>query len=255
MMQTALTGMKHASVWHLALDKRLSTDTPDAEIEQALASALSQTFAEAGLRGDYKALCLSVPGQSEVEHRANMADPVAIWTARQALQGALGQQLSDQISSCLADDGLVQAAAGRALRNRCLYLGVAAGMDEAVKVAAEQSSDLNMTLSMGGLSALNVTEHPERQACLNRFYERWRSSSLVMEKWLSLEACAPYSGAISQLQRLMGDTVFDQITRTNYDLFWAPLRWPIRFSSIKLMAAGISLLLSRSRIWTAVTRR
>ena len=194
---------------HLALDKRLSTDTPDAEIEQALASALSQTFAEAGLRGDYKALCLSVPGQSEVEHRANMADPVAIWTARQALQGALGQQLSDQISSCLADDGLVQAAAGRALRNRCLYLGVAAGMDEAVKVAAEQSSDLNMTLSMGGLSALNVTEHPERQACLNRFYERWRSSSLVMEKWLSLEACAPYSGTISQLQRLMGDAVFD----------------------------------------------
>ena len=194
---------------HLALDRRLSTNMPDAVIEQALASALSQTVAEGSLRGDYKALCLSVPGQSEVEHRTSQADPVAIWTARQALQGALGRHLSDQISTCLADKGLLETASGRALRNRCLYLGVAAGMDEAVKAAAEQSSDLNMTLSMGGLTALNVTEHKERQACLNRFYERWTSSSLVMEKWLSLEASAPYSGTISQLERLMGDAVFD----------------------------------------------
>ena len=194
---------------HLALDRRLSAGTPDAAIEGALASALSRTFTETTLRDDYKALCLSVPGQSEVEHRTNMADPVAIWTARQALQGALGQHLSDLISTCLADDGLVKAAAGRALRNRCLYLGVAAGMDQAIQAAAVQSSDLNMTLSMGGLTALNVTEHTERQACLHRFYERWTSSSLVMEKWLSLEACAPYSGTIDQLQRLMGDAVFD----------------------------------------------
>ena len=194
---------------HLALDRRLSTNMPDAVIEQALASALSQTVGKGSLRGDYKALCLSVPGQSEVEHRTKQADPVAIWTARQALQGALGRHLSDQISTCLAYKGLLETAAGRALRNRCLYLGVAAGMDEAVKAAAEQSSDLNMTLSMGGLTALNVTEHTERQACLNRFYERWTSSSLVMEKWLSLEASAPYSGTISQLERLMGDAVFD----------------------------------------------
>ena len=194
---------------HLALDRRLSAGTADVAIEDALASALSRTFAETTLRDDYKALCLSVPGQSEVEHRTNMADPVAIWTARQALQGALGQHLSDLISTCLADDGLVKAAAGRALRNRCLYLGVAAGMDQAIQAAAVQSSDLNMTLSIGGLTALNVTEHTERQACLHRFYERWTSSSLVMEKWLSLEACAPYSGTIDQLQRLMGDAVFD----------------------------------------------
>ena len=194
---------------HLALDSRLSRGEADVAIEEALASALSQTCSDTGLRGDYKALCLSVPGQSEVEHRTKSADPVAIWTARQELQGALGARLANLISACMDDEGLFDTAAGRALRNRCLYLGVAAGMNEAVKAAAGQSSDLNMTLSMGGLAALNVTEYPERQACLQRFYERWSMSSLVMEKWLSLEACAPHSGTIAQLERLMGDAVFD----------------------------------------------
>ncbi len=194
---------------HLALKARLSSCELETATEEALATALSGTFADTALRDDYKALCLSVPGQSEVEHRTTDADPVAIWQARQALQGALGSRLSDLIASCLADDSTAETAAGRALRNRCLYLGVAAGMDDATQTAARQSSDLNMTLSMGGLSALNVTRHDEREACLHRFYERWKASSLVMEKWLSLGASAPYAGTIDQLGRLMGDAVFD----------------------------------------------
>ena len=194
---------------HLALDHRLKANAPDTAVEEALAKALSGTFSDAALRGDYKALCLSVPGQSEVEHRSAEANPVAIWTARYDLQAALGQRMADQISSCLADDSLAETAAGRALRNRCLYLGVAAGMDAAVQAAVQQSSDLNMTLSMGGLNALNATEHAERQTCLDRFYARWNSSSLVMEKWLSLGASAPYAGTIAQLGRLMDDAVFD----------------------------------------------
>ena len=194
---------------HLALEQRLYGDRPDQACEQALATALSATVADDALRSDYKALCLSVPGQSEVEQRTVEADPVAIWQARQALQGAIGSQLSGSIGSCLDDEGLLETAAGRALRNRCLYLGIAAGMEEAVQVAARQSSDLNMTLSMGGLTALNVTDHPERQRCLDRFYERWNRSSLVMEKWLSLGASAPYAGGIDQLRGLMADAVFD----------------------------------------------
>ncbi|GIR97278.1 MAG: hypothetical protein CM15mP100_4980 [Alphaproteobacteria bacterium] len=137
-------------------------------------------------------LVSSVPGQSEVEHHAAEADPVAIWQARQALQGEIGSHLSEQVKIVLATEDLCDTSSGRALRNRCVYLGVASASENAVRVAAEQSSDLNMTLSIGGLTALNITKHEIRSICLEAFYERWRNTSLVMEKWLGLEASSPF---------------------------------------------------------------
>ena len=194
---------------HLALEQRLVFDGANAAIEAALIKALAIIFEDTDLRHDYKSLCLCIPNQSEVEHRASDADPVAIWQARQALQGEIGSHLSDQIKLALATSDLCVTPAGRALRNRCLYLGVAAASEEAVRVAAKQSFDLNMTLSMGALAALNITSQAERDICLASFYERWKHTSLVMEKWLSLEASAPFTGTTEHLQKLLEDPVFD----------------------------------------------
>ena len=66
-----------------------------------------------------------------------------------------------------------------------------------------------MTLSMGGLAALNTSSYPERSLCLADFYERWKDSPLVMEKWLGLEASAPFAGTTEHLLKLMCDPVFD----------------------------------------------
>ena len=122
---------------HLALEHRLGSYGPNVGIEAALMKAVAAIFEDTALRHDYKSLCFSIPSQSEVEHRAAEADPVAIWQARQALQGEIGSHLSDQIMLALATDDLCDTSSGRALRNRCLYLGVAAASEEAVRIAAE----------------------------------------------------------------------------------------------------------------------
>ena len=194
---------------HMALEQRLVSHGANVAIEAALIKAMAAIFEDTDLRYDYKSLCLSIPSQSEVEHRAAEADPVAIWQARQALQGEIGSHLSDHIMLVLATDDLCDTSSGRALRNRCLYLGVAAASEEAVRIAAEHSSDLNMTLSMGGLAALNTSSYLERSLCLADFYERWKNSPLVMEKWLGLEASAPFAGTTEHLLKLMRDPVFD----------------------------------------------
>ena len=194
---------------HLALARRLGPEGRNADLEAAFTDALARIYDDKELRHDYISLCLSIPSQSEVEYRAADAEPVAIWQARQSLQGEIGKQLSGQISRALATDVLCKTSSGRALRNRCLYLGVAAGNEAATNVAAEQSYDLNMTLSMGGLAALNITSNEGRRTCLADFYERWKDTSLVIEKWLSLEASAPYAGTVEHLQKLMRDPVFD----------------------------------------------
>ena len=194
---------------HLALKQRLGPDGAEMAIEVALVKALATIFKDTDIRMDYKSLCLSIPSQSEVEFCEGEADPVAIWHARQALQGIIGSHLSDQVTHALQNHDLRNTSSGRALRNRCLYLGVAAGSEEAVRVAAEQSYDLNMTLSIGGLVALNSSIYEVRSICLAAFYERWKDTSLVMEKWLSLEASAPFACTLSHLQKLMLNPVFD----------------------------------------------
>ena len=56
---------------------------------------------------------------------------------------------------------------------------------------------------------MNITNHELRGICLEAFYERWKGTSLVIEKWLSLEASAPFAGTIEHLQKLMRDPGFD----------------------------------------------
>ena len=80
-------------------------------------------------------------------------------------------------------------------------------METAVKVAAEQSSDLNMTLSIGGLTALNITSHAVRDMCLEAFYERWKDTFPSHGKWLGLKASSPFSGTTEHLQNRCGSCI------------------------------------------------
>ena len=59
---------------HLALEQRLAYQEENAAIETALIKAMAAIYEDTDLRHDYKSLCLSIPGQSEVEHRSAEAD-------------------------------------------------------------------------------------------------------------------------------------------------------------------------------------
>ena len=72
---------------HMALEQRLVSHGANVAIEAALIKAMAAIFEDTDLRYDYKSLCLSIPSQSEVEHRAAEADPVAIWHARRGSAG------------------------------------------------------------------------------------------------------------------------------------------------------------------------
>ena len=53
----------------------------------------------------------SVPSQSEVDPHTAEADPVAIWRARQALQGEIGSQLSGDQFALAAEDQAIHLLA------------------------------------------------------------------------------------------------------------------------------------------------
>ena len=181
----------------------------DTHSEQALIHALRLGLADTTQRDDFKALCLSVPGQADTEQRANPADPPQIFAQRLALQARLGTALADDIMPILQTGDHLDHAAGRSLQNKLLGLACAAGNSDALDIALSQSENLNMSLSMGGLQALNHIQHEHRGTALSRFYGRWQEQALVMEKWLMLSATSASHGTIENIRALMQDKVFD----------------------------------------------
>lgn len=193
---------------HMAIAARLAGEDSQA-IEAALAGALATILGDRQQRSDFKALCLTIPGQSDTEQRCPLADPPLIWQTRYALQARLAEMLEAECAPYLRDGDHLNNAAGRTLRNVIVYMGIAARQEQAFETALAQSSDERMSLSMGGLLGLNQSDHPYRQKALAAFYKKWHSSSLVMEKWLMLEATSSCHSNIENLERVMQDPVFD----------------------------------------------
>jgi len=103
----------------------------------------------------------------------------------------------------------MNTAGGRALLNRLLALGIAAGDTRADKVAESQVLATNMTLSQGALAAVNNRPSAVREIVLSEFHDRWQDNSLVLEKWFSFESMSCISGHIDRLKTLMQHPAFD----------------------------------------------
>ncbi len=181
----------------------------DSQSEAALIHALRLVLADKTRRDDFKALCLSIPGQADTEQRAEQADPPKIFAQRMDLQARLGQALQEDIRPIIQDMAHLENAAGRSLQNRLLAMACASGDETAFDIALQQSENLNMSLSMGGLQALNHSDHAYRQQALDGFYHRWQDQPLVMEKWLMLSSTSSVHSTTEKVRALMQDPVFD----------------------------------------------
>ncbi len=175
-----------------------------------LAKAISLNLADSKLLEQFKAGLLTLPSMPVLESRMQPADPVNLYQARSAFEAALGRLLTVEISTVMDRSKLMAGSAGgRALLNRMLAFGVAAGDEGAIELAARQVLDDNMTLSQGAATALNNSVSSAREVALKAFHDRWQSSPLVLEKWFMLEAMSASHGTTRRLQELMQHPAFD----------------------------------------------
>ena len=184
----------------------------DGAFLDALASAYQVILTNDNLRGDYKAYMMAMPGQSVIEASIKACDPVAIFAAREALRAELAHILSPMLNDMLVPSACQarrETAADRHFQNSLLRWAVAGRLDGADDQALIQSQDELMSLSQGALMALNMVESPARQTALQAFHDKWQNDSLVMEKWFSLQASAPYEGTIKAVSSLMAHPAFD----------------------------------------------
>ena len=178
----------------------------------ALADAYQVILSNTELRGDYKAYMMAMPGQSVIEASLSACDPVAVFAAREALRADLAGRLGGFLGDLMAPShskARRHDAPDRHFQNSLLRWAVAARLEGADDQALIQSQDELMSLSQGGLMALNMVESPSRDTALQAFHDKWQNDSLVMEKWFAMNASAPYHGTIEAVKSLMAHPAFD----------------------------------------------
>ena len=178
----------------------------------ALADAYQVILSNTALRGDYKAYMMAMPGQSVIEASLSACDPVAVFAAREALRADLAGRLGGLLGDLIAPShskARRHEAPDRHFQNSLLRWAVAARLEGADDQALIQSQDELMSLSQGGLMALNMVESPSRDTALQAFHDKWQNYNLVMEKWFAMNASAPYHGTVEAVKSLMAHPAFD----------------------------------------------
>ena len=186
-------------------------------IDQTLIDALEATLSDPSLEPAFIAQALSMPAEADIAREIGEdVDPDAIFQTRSELRRGIGTKLGPLLEECYAgteDRGPYRpdaASAGRrALKNACLDLLTMSGKPDAVEMAERQYETAdNMTDRMGALTALALHDVPARRRCLEKFYRKYESDPLVIDKWFALQASIPEPGTLDRVQALTAHPAF-----------------------------------------------
>ena len=68
----------------------------------------------------------------------------------------------------------------------------------------------NMTDEIGDLTDLVHSKSSHMEEALDKFYTKWKHETLVMQKWLTCQASAPYDDVYDRVLKLEHDKVYDK---------------------------------------------
>ncbi|MBL8895201.1 MAG: aminopeptidase N [Rhizobiales bacterium] len=179
---------------------------------EGLTSAISRVLSDARLDTAFKAQMLTLPSESDMASAVGTdVDPDLIFAARHEIAATIGRALKGQLAElwkATSETGPYRpdpASTGRrALRQACLHLIAAADPEKGAQLAMQElANPASMTAEIGALSALILTDRPERDAALEQFYDRHRSDHLLVDKWFSLNAQLPGPAAPQRISALM----------------------------------------------------
>ncbi len=185
--------------------------------DKTIIAAVQRVLADHALDAAFKAEALLLPSETVLAEQLEEIDHSAIHAAREYLIGSIAKSLRRELEASLRSLEVKAAAysptpgpAGkRALRNLLLGWLARLGDREAVILADKQyQAASNMTDRMGALAALMLIQAPVRDNHLRDFQTRFAGDALVMDKWFTLQAAAPHSTTLTQVQKLQSHPSF-----------------------------------------------
>ena len=170
--------------------------------------AMRHTLRSNELDPAFKGETLATPTENLIGDRMESVDPDAIHASRDSLRKAIGAALADELAEAQAKgaDGHDLSPQAKGVRRlKSVALGLLASGDPARGASLAKSQyDLadNMTDRQGALVVLSLLGGAEKEAAFADFYDRYRSNTLVLDKWFALQAGAARADTIAVVEGL-----------------------------------------------------
>lgn len=99
----------------------------------------------------------------------------------------------------------------RDLKNKCLEMLSIIDGDKFKDYAFSQfKSASNMTDEFGALTTLVKSNSVYKDEALKYFYDKWKHETLVIQKWLTVQACSSHDSTYEMILKLENDEVYDR---------------------------------------------
>ncbi len=192
---------------------------PDYSIDSAFILAFKKMINDDQLDPALKAATMTLPSEIYLGDQLEIIDVEKIHKARKKLKQELSDQLTLELralySAHTKDDYSKddyskdsRSIANRQMKNCCLsYLALNSQGADICKSQFENAN--NMTDSITALSELVQHRHPFAKHALDEFYARWHHESLVMDKWLAIQASTPDASTVDTVKALCKHSVVD----------------------------------------------
>lgn len=183
-----------------------------------LIEAYARLLKDTSVDSAFISLMLALPAEQYMSQFFKTVDVEAIFAAREHLMLAIARAHRGWFKNTYAalvrqgTEGFGPQPSGRrSLKNRCLeYLAINGDSEDYDLCLNQQKNSGNMTEELGALEALNRMDCKERETALADFYSKWKKESLVMNKWLTMQAISPLNGTLDTVRRLSLDPIFDK---------------------------------------------
>jgi aminopeptidase N len=206
---------RYEAMQQLMLDTLLAAIATGRADHGPVVDAVRRTLEDESLDPAFIADAILAPSESFIGDQMAVVDPDSIRAARDALRSELGRALEPQWRAAYASTAANRyeyspaAKGARRLKTVALNYLMAAEADDAPALARRQYDEAdNMTDRLGALGALASSDSPERHGALSAFYERYRSDSLVLDKWFTVQALSTRDDTLASVEALAGHPDF-----------------------------------------------
>ncbi|PIP93596.1 MAG: aminopeptidase N [Bdellovibrio sp. CG11_big_fil_rev_8_21_14_0_20_39_38] len=175
-----------------------------------------------------KAECLSIPAQAILNQGYSPIDYQAIHSVRLQTLVTLAQAHTKKIHEIYekhCDTGSFKtdhlAMGRRALKNWALGMLALANADDFKLLAHQQFTKAgNMTDELSALKVLSNIDCEHRSESIVSFYNKWKHETLVMQKWLAVQASSILPCTYDDVIRLEKDPVYNKAVPNLFRNLW-----------------------------------
>ncbi len=164
------------------------------------------------------AMALSLPEEMYLAQQMDVVDPDNIHKAVKFVREQISLLLQEDLQAVYVENIndapyslSPQDMAQRKLKNTCLSYLLAANKPDSVEVeraVTQYKSSDNMTDMLAALAVISRCDIPEREELLQDFYETWKDDTLIIDKWLILQASAGLPTTLERVKSLMQHPAF-----------------------------------------------